>query len=94
MIWPFRWIFGGQQVALGPGTDPARVGEVEKVLTELRPSVVADGGDIRLVGIDGGTVTVSLHGACRSCSASVLTLRGALEPRLAEALPWFERLET
>ena len=85
-----RRLFGRRR----PVGDPVRVAEAERVLAELRPSVAADGGDIRLLEVRGGTVRVSLHGACRSCAASTLTLRGALEPRLRERLRWFEALES
>lgn len=91
---PWWWPFGGRSADVGASGDPERVAEAEAVLAELRPAVAADGGDIRLVAVEDGTVRVTLHGACRSCAASVLTLKGALEPRLRERLPWFERLES
>lgn len=78
-----------------PSGDAARVAEVEAVLSELRPAFLADGGDIRLDSVDdAGRVRVRLVGACHTCQASVLTLRGALEPRLRERLDWFAGLES
>ncbi|MEO0650456.1 MAG: NifU family protein [Planctomycetota bacterium] len=91
---PSWWPFGRRSKPRAASGDPARVAATEAVLAELRPAVAADGGDIRLLSVEGGTVRVSLHGACRSCAASVLTLKGALEPRLRERLPWFEKLES
>lgn len=88
---PRWWPFGSRRRT--PPGDPARVEEVERLLEELRPAIRADGGDIRLVEVTGGVVRVSLHGACRACAASTLTLKGAVEPRLRERLTWFERLE-
>ncbi|QDU67539.1 NifU family protein [Engelhardtia mirabilis] len=90
MKWSW-WPFGRRRVATG---DPARVAQAEAVLAELRPRFRADGGDVTLLGVDGGRVRVELRGACRSCAASVLTLKGALEPRLREQLDWFERLDS
>ena len=76
-----------------PTGDPERIREVEAVLERLRPLFKADGGDIRLVRVDDfGWVEVRLHGACHGCSASSMTLRGALEPELAGAVDWFEGL--
>ena len=72
--------------------DPERVAAVERVLADLRPAFRADGGDIRLVAVEGGRVLLDLHGACSTCQASVLTLRAAIEPRLRAELPWFEGL--
>jgi Fe-S cluster biogenesis protein NfuA len=88
-----KWLFGlfGRTAVAG---DPQRVREVQAVLDQLRPRFRADGGDVRLLAVQGGTVRVRLWGACRSCAASTLTLRGALEPRLRDQLPWFERLES
>jgi Fe-S cluster biogenesis protein NfuA len=68
--------------------DPERVRAVEQVLAELRPMLRADAGDVDLVAVEEGWVTVRLRGACRSCGVRDTTLRGALEPRLKERLPW------
>jgi Fe-S cluster biogenesis protein NfuA len=37
---------------------------VETVLGKIRPSLQADGGDIELVSVEGGKVTVKLTGHC------------------------------
>jgi Fe-S cluster biogenesis protein NfuA len=68
--------------------DPARIAAVERLIEELRPMLVADGGDIRVVSVEEGWVDVRLRGACRSCLASPMTLQGALEPRLRAELDW------
>lgn len=86
---PRWWPFGRRSVG-----DPERVAEVEAVLREMRPRLRADGGDVRLIGVDANTVRVELRGACSSCAAQTLTLKGALEPLLRDRLPWFEALET
>ena len=72
--------------------DPVRVEQAEAVLAELRPAVRLDGGDVRLLAVEGGRVRVALSGSCTSCGALELTLKGALEPRLRERLDWFEEL--
>jgi len=62
--------------------------QVEAVLDRLRPALVADGGNVELVGVDDdGTVRIALGGACASCPAQLATLRLALEPALRAALP-------
>ena len=40
---------------------------VEKVLDELRPFLMADGGNVEVVELDGPIVKVRLQGACGSC---------------------------
>ena len=55
--------------------------------TEILPRVHADGGHIALVRISDKTAYVRLEGACTTCPASTLTLKGAVERRLTEAFP-------
>lgn len=62
--------------------------QVRRVLDDLRPGVLADGGNLEFVAIDeDGTVHVELQGACRSCPASEMTRRHAIEPVLRTRLP-------
>ncbi len=61
---------------------------VEAALDRLRPGLVADGGNVELVGIDpDGTVRVTLQGACASCPAQLATVRVAIEEPLRRAVP-------
>ena len=52
---------------------------VEKVLDEVRPYLIADGGDVELVEIDGLVVRLKLNGACGSCPSSTTTMRMGIE---------------
>jgi NifU-like protein len=68
-------------------TNIQRIQLVQKVIDEeIRPSLQADGGDLELVDIDGGTVYVSLRGACTHCPSSQLTLKEGVESRLREVV--------
>jgi Fe-S cluster biogenesis protein NfuA len=62
---------------------------VRAVLEELRPMLRADGGDIAFVSADeaAGRVEVHLKGACRTCSASMMTMSLGVEARLKERIP-------
>ncbi|MEL6606011.1 MAG: NifU family protein [Cyanobacteria bacterium J06614_10] len=60
---------------------------VEKVLDELRPYLMADGGNVELVELDGPIVKLRLQGACGSCPSSAMTLRMGIERRLREFIP-------
>ena len=60
---------------------------VEQVLDELRPYLMADGGNVELVEIDGPNVKLRLQGACGSCPSSTMTLRMGIERRLREFIP-------
>jgi Fe-S cluster biogenesis protein NfuA len=60
---------------------------VETVLDEMRPYLMADGGNVELVEIDGPVVKLRLQGACGSCPSSTMTLRMGIERRLKEFIP-------
>ncbi len=60
---------------------------VEKVLNELRPFLMADGGNVQVVEIDGPIVKVRLEGACGSCPSSTMTLKMGIERKLREMIP-------
>lgn len=69
-----------------PNVDPDKVDEVIGI---IRPAIQADGGDIRLVGIDdaSGVVTVELQGACVSCPASTITMKAGVERIMKDRVP-------
>lgn len=60
---------------------------VESVLDTLRPFLMADGGNVELVELDGPTVRLRLQGACGSCPSSTMTLKMGIERRLMESIP-------
>ncbi len=66
---------------------------VEKVLDELRPYLISDGGNVELVDIDGPVVKLRLQGACGSCPSSTMTLRMGIERRLREFIPEIAEVE-
>ena len=66
---------------------------VENVLDELRPYLMADGGNVELVEIDGPIVKLRLQGACGSCPSSTMTLKMGIERRLREMIPEIAEVE-
>jgi len=67
--------------------------KVEEALGKIRPLLQADGGDVELVEIDGGTVKVRLTGACSGCPMAAMTLKQGIEQRLKEMVPEVEKVE-
>lgn len=62
--------------------------EVEAVLDRLRPALVADGGNVELLGVDAdGTARITFQGQCATCPGQQATLRLGLEAPLLEAIP-------
>lgn len=66
---------------------------VETVLDELRPYLMADGGNVELVDIDGPIVKVRLQGACGSCPSSAMTLKMGIERKLRQMIPEIAEIE-
>jgi NifU-like protein len=68
-----------------PLTPVQKIALIQKVLDEeVRPVLIADGGDVELYDIEGNSVKVLLQGACGSCSSSTATLKVAIEARLRD----------
>ena len=68
--------------------------KVEKVLEEIRPTLIADGGDLELVDVEEGVVKVRLTGACAGCPMSTMTLKNGIEARLKERIPEVVRVDS
>ena len=60
---------------------------VEAVLAEIRPHLLADGGDVELVDVEAGVVTLRLTGACSGCPMRTMTLQGGIERYLKQQVP-------
>ncbi|MEH2108270.1 Fe-S cluster assembly protein NifU [Nostoc sp.] len=66
-------------------TNVQKIALIQKVLDEeVRPVLIADGGDVELYDVEGDRVKVVLQGACGSCSSSTATLKIAIEARLQD----------
>jgi len=60
---------------------------IEEVLSQLRPVINGDGGDITFVKYEHNIVYVKLAGACIGCPASMYTLKLGVEEALRVKLP-------
>ena len=61
--------------------------KVEEVLDKIRPSLIADGGNVELIAVNDGVVKVKLTGACAGCPMSTLTLKMGIERILKQEIP-------
>jgi Fe-S cluster biogenesis protein NfuA len=61
--------------------------QVEAALNKVRPTLIADGGDVELVAINDGIVQVRLTGACSHCPMAQMTLKQGVEALLKAELP-------
>lgn len=61
--------------------------KVESALNQIRPALQADGGDVQLIDVNQGVVTLRLTGACGGCPMAAMTLRRGIEQVLKERVP-------
>jgi Fe-S cluster biogenesis protein NfuA/nitrite reductase/ring-hydroxylating ferredoxin subunit len=62
-------------------------GRVRRALEEVRPYLESHGGDVELLGVDGGVVRLRLQGSCEGCPSSSATLKLAIEDAIRAAAP-------
>ncbi|XP_039129883.1 nifU-like protein 1, chloroplastic [Dioscorea cayenensis subsp. rotundata] len=72
-----------------PGLYSAKVYEltvenVNLVLEDVRPYLIADGGNVDVVSVEDGVVSLQLQGACGSCPSSTTTMKMGIEKVLKE----------
>ena len=74
-------------VATAPLTNIQKIMRIQQVLDEeVRPMLIADGGDVQLHDVEGDRVLVQLQGACGSCASSTETLKYAIEAKLQQRI--------
>ena len=68
--------------------------KVRKALDDIRPWLVAHGGNIQLVEVTPeNIVKVKLTGACAGCPMSQMTLKHGVEKQLMEKIPEIASVE-
>jgi len=67
--------------------------QIEELISRIRPSLQADGGDIEFVSVDNNVVKVRLTGACGSCPMSEMTLKNGVEALIRQHIPEITSVE-
>ena len=65
---------------------------VEKALDEIRPFLISDGGNIKLLSVENSVVKVLLEGACNGCSVNQMTLKNGVEATIKKYAPQIEEV--
>ena len=74
--------------------DSIRISKIENALEQVRPFLKADGGDVSFVEItDDNVVKIQLHGACKGCSISHITMKAGIEEAIKNAVPEIRLVE-
>lgn len=67
---------------------------IREALSDLRPFLEADGGDITLEEVTAdGIARVRLHGACSNCSMSHMTMKAGVEEAIKRVAPAIKRVD-
>ena len=61
--------------------------KIQVAIDRVRPALQADGGDVELVEVKDGVVSVRLTGACGGCPMATMTLRNGIERVIKEEVP-------
>jgi len=63
--------------------------KIKKAIEKVRPSLQADGGDIKFIGWypETGIVQVQLIGMCAHCPMSQMTLKQGIEAEIKKEVP-------
>ena len=68
-----------ESVDAAPETPVVDMEALLETIEYVRPALQADGGDLVLLGVDGGTVNLQMVGACGGCPMSMMTLKAGIE---------------
>lgn len=67
--------------------------KIEEALDSIRPHLAEDGGDVKVVEVQGGKVVlIRWLGACRNCDMSQMTLKAGVEQTIIQKLPQIEKV--
>ncbi len=67
---------------------------VEEALSQLRPYLEADSGNVSILNItDDMVVRLRFHGACSSCTMSAMTLKAGIEQAILRMVPEIKGVE-
>ena len=70
-----------------PGSEVIDLDLLNETLEYIRPALQADGGDLVMLGTEGGKVTLQMVGACGGCPLSTVTLTAGIERILMDRVP-------
>ncbi|MDN3671093.1 NifU family protein [Echinicola jeungdonensis] len=68
--------------------------KIENALDSIRPYLEADGGNVKIVGLnDDMVLQLELTGTCSSCPMSTMTLKAGVEEAVKKAIPEIKKVE-
>ena len=69
-------------------SEKSLIDRVESAIDEIRPYLIADGGDIKVISVDNrNIVNLELLGSCETCPMSPMTLKAGVEEAIKKQVP-------
>ena len=65
---------------------------IEKALSEIRPYLETDGGDISFVSLKEDIVNIKFHWACIGCNVNQMTLTNGVEATIKKYVPQIKKV--
>ncbi|MFT4680845.1 MAG: Fe-S cluster biogenesis protein NfuA [Granulosicoccus sp.] len=70
------------------GEQSELIQRIETALDTMRPFMIADGGNVELLGVDDTMIAqVKLVGSCGNCNMSHMTMKGGFEEAVLKSVP-------
>jgi len=66
---------------------------VEEILDNLRPYLQSDGGDVKVIDIQGDTLRLKLLGNCENCNLNTMTMKAGIEQTIIKSIPEIKKVE-
>ncbi len=74
--------------------DKSLINKIETALSQIRPFLLEDGGDVELVDVTDELVArVRFKGACKTCTMSNMTFTAGVEDAIRRTAPEIKKVE-
>lgn len=60
---------------------------IKKIIDDLRPYLINDGGDCEFIKYEDGIVYIKMHGACANCQMLDVTIKDGIECMIKDEIP-------
>lgn len=67
--------------------------KIAKALQKIRPSIQTHGGDLELVSVKNGQVTIKILGACLGCPMTQVTFGEGMEEFIRKEVPEVKKIK-
>lgn len=74
--------------------NPELIHKVEMALDTIRPYLITDGGNVKILDItEAGVLKLELMGSCGTCPMSAMTMKAGIEESVKRLVPEIKHIE-